>query len=90
VTNPDRRRLRRYQFDPNWLMKVLNGAAVVLGGPLPDDAYVHHICFDLYRDGLSVFVHSMEFDPVPDGEVIPEAGPLCVRLTRDIPGGKYA
>jgi hypothetical protein len=80
MTNPDRRRLRRYWFDPNWLVKVLNGAAVVLDGSLPDDASVQHIGIDPRRDGLTAFVHSREFDLVPDGEVIPEAGPLRVRM----------
>jgi hypothetical protein len=74
----DARRLRRYVLGRRELMMIFNGRVKIVGSGLPADASVHHLAVDYLSDSLHIFVHSTSFDPVPEGEAIPEDGPLML------------
>lgn len=67
------RRFVRMMVRHRDLLDVLAGRAVVNHSPLPDDATIEAVHYDLERNCLAVCLWSSRFDIVLEGECIPVA-----------------
>ena len=70
-------RLRRFFISEREVINVLEGR-VRVRFDLPDDVRVVAVYHDYTCRGIAVVVRSAQFEPVPDGEVIPALPPLLM------------
>jgi hypothetical protein len=74
--HPDRR-LKRVPLYNEWIGPLFSGRANVIQG-LPPDIRLRDAYEDAARDTFTLVFQSDEFDPVEEGEVIPEIKPNAV------------
>ncbi len=71
----DDRRFMLLRVSPNFLLELLregaNGSLRVLRNGVPTDAYIVSAHYDHEHDLLCLRLHSISFDPVPEGCVLP-------------------
>lgn len=65
------RRVKRVKLLDEWLSPLLTGEVTIISN-LPDDAVVEDVYRNEVRACLVLKIVSDEFEPVPEGEVIPE------------------
>lgn len=77
------RRLKRLRCTPQFVMSVLyqhipkSGLVFSVSEMegIPDGTEVHHVGYDLISDAFVFFLEHPSFEPVPEGEIIPEITP---------------
>jgi hypothetical protein len=74
------RRVRRFTVSCRDLVAIFSGRVKIDDEPVPADAEVGHVAADFPTDAVAVYVYSDEYPSVPDGEEIPDAGLIGLRM----------
>jgi hypothetical protein len=88
----DRSRRRGYVIGHHLILEIFRGRVSIdpASADLPSDACIESVHYDPWHCGFTIFIHSMTFDPVPEGQECPQAwGPLRLRVHDEGAQGNY-
>lgn len=77
-----RRRLKRIRVTQMFATNLLRGDVGIVAG-LPDDVTVDNIYRDDEKHEIVFTLHSKEFEPVPEGQLIPAVQGTSVSISFD-------